>query len=188
MILQVLLLLLKLAVYSVDVDEVEAIVTLTKISILVSIEDEDQTYIIDASSSSETCIIAKDKTSSEYQVKLTLVDGVVTEYYTSADSGANWEKYTDIKEGSGSDDTTVSFGEDYIGTWTSEDSTITVVITESTFTYAGNVYEVSGDEDEGYSFTTTNAQGHPVTAYFFVDEGTLTINVNGSRTNYTKQA
>lgn len=157
---------------------------MTKTTVIV----DDFTYTIDTENSTADLIIAKDSEDSQYQVKLTLVDGVVTEYYTSVDSGATWEKYTDITEGSASEDTTVSFGEDYIGTWTSEDSTITVVITESTFTYGGTVYEVSVDEDEGYSFTTTNAQGRPVTAYFFVDDGTLTINVNGSRTDYTKQA
>lgn len=179
--------LTKAAVYTVNVDGTETTVTVTETSILVSNEDENFTYTIDTENSTEGTIIAKDE-DPQFQVKLTLVNGVVTEYYTSSNSGESWEEYTDITEGSASEDTTVSFGEDYIGTWTSEDSTITVVITESTFTYGDTVYEVSGDEDEGYSFTTTNAQGYPVTALFFVDEGILTINVNGSRTNYTKQA
>lgn len=177
--------LTKAAVYTVDVDGYATTVTVTKTTVIV---EDDATYTIDTENSTDELIVAKDKTNSDYQVKLTLVDGVVTKFSKTSNSGEHWEEYTDIKESSTSKDTVVSFGEDYIGTWTNEDSTVTVVITESTFTYGGTVYEVSGDADEGYSFTTTNAQGRPVTAFFFVDDGTLTINVNGSITNYTKQA
>ncbi len=128
--------LTKAAVYTVDVDGIETTVTVTKTSVIV---EDDSTYTIDTEKSTEETIIAKDKDAQEYQVKLTLVDGVVTKFYKTSDSGEHWEEYTDIKEGSASEDTDVTVTDEYIGTWKAEDGS-EVVITKTTITYGKKEY------------------------------------------------
>ncbi len=174
--------LTKAAVYTVDVDGTLKTVTVTKTTVIV---EDDSTYTIDTENSTEDLIIAKDKDAQEYQVKLTLVNGVVTEYYTSADSGANWEKYTDIKEGSASEDTDVTVTDEYIGTWKSEDGS-EVVITKTTITYGGKEYKLITTEDDDLGFKALNAREIEVTYSLYVDGSKLTIANYGDRSTYTK--
>lgn len=138
------------------------------------------------SSKSENEIIGVD--SCDYQAKLTLVDGVVTKYSELVAGAESWEEYDVVVHDSSSDgDDEVSFGEDYVGTWATDDEAITIVITESTITYNGTEVTVTGDATEGYEFETTNAAGNPVTAYFWVEDGILTLNVGSNRSELSKK-
>ncbi len=174
--------LTKAAVYTVDVDGIETIVTLTKTSVIV---EDDSTYTIDTEKSTEETIIAKDKDAQEYQVKLTLVDGVVTKFYKTSDSGEHWEEYTDIKEGSASEDTDVTVTDEYIGTWKAEDGS-EVVITKTTITYGKKEYTLITTEDDDLGFKALNAREIEVTYSLYVEGSTLTISNYGDRSTYTK--
>lgn len=151
-------------------------------STTVAFDDYEYTISsIEASDSGDLTIIATDATTPEYQVKLTVVNGVVTGYAETSNGGTDWETYEIVTAGD------VTFGEDYIGTWSNSDESSTLVITEDTVTYNGTVVEVTGDATDGYSFETTNAAGHSVTAYFWIEGETLTVSISADFVDYTKK-
>ena len=171
----------KVVVYDIydNGDSIDKTVYVFGNKIIVNDGYDPLTYI-KSTLSTETEIIGVDAESPDYQVKLTLVDGTVTKYYESSDGGETWYDYDVVVHDSSSDgDGEVSFGEDYVGTWATDDEAITMVITESTITYNGTEVTVSGSDLEGYEFETTNAAGNPVTAYFWVETGVLTLSIDG---------
>ena len=148
----------------------------------------DPLTYVKSTASTETEIIGADAENPTYQVKLTLVDGTITKYYESSDGGETWYDYDVVAHDSSSDsDGEVSFGEDYIGTWATADEATTIEITETTVTYNGTEVTVSGNATDGYTFTTTNASDHEVEATFWVEDGTLTLNVGGNRSELSKK-
>ncbi len=153
-------------------------------STTVSVDDYDYTISsITASESGEVTIIATDSKDPTCQVKLVVVDGAVTSYAETFNSGEDWNEYTVVTGGEAA-----TFSSDYIGTWATADESSTIVITESTVTYNGTEVAVTGSADEGYEFTTTNAAGHEVTALFYLDSnGVLNLGINGNWTEYAKK-
>lgn len=151
-------------------------------STTVAFDDYEYTISsIEVSDSGDLTIIATDSGSSDYQVKLTVVNGVVTGYAETSNGGSDWETYEVVTASA------VTFSEIYIGTWSNSDESSTLVITEDTVTYNGTEVEVTGDATDGYSFETTNAAGHTVTAYFWIEGETLTVSINANFVDYTKK-